>query len=171
MRQLDLQRAFPRPRARAENFENEPGAVEHLGVPGLFEIALLHRRERVIHDDDPGVVGLDDPGDLFDLAVAEKGRRPQAASVTMPLSTTSRSMARASPTASSRRAAACRSQGRRARRRRACLSQLGLDRRARVRSPCLQGLAGRVRVSRRRGSNQTFSPAGASSAPSNSWTG
>ena len=43
MRQLDLQPAFARARAPAEDLQDQPGAVEHLGVPGLLEIALLHR--------------------------------------------------------------------------------------------------------------------------------
>ena len=43
MGELDLQAPFPRPRPLAEDFEDEPGAVEHLGVPRRFEIALLHR--------------------------------------------------------------------------------------------------------------------------------
>ena len=34
MGELDLQAPFPRPRARAEDLEDQAGAVEHLGVPG-----------------------------------------------------------------------------------------------------------------------------------------
>ena len=49
MGQFDLQRALSRRGAAAEDFQNEPGAVEHLGVPGLLQIALLDRRERAIH--------------------------------------------------------------------------------------------------------------------------
>ena len=78
MRVLDLQRAFAGARAPAENFQDEPGAVEHLGVPGLFQIALLHRRERAIHHHDAGFVGFDEAGDLLDLALAEIGRRPDS---------------------------------------------------------------------------------------------
>ena len=44
MRQLNLQPAFPRLRAFAEDFEDERGAVQHLGVPRFLQIALLHRR-------------------------------------------------------------------------------------------------------------------------------
>ena len=43
MGELDLQAPFPRPRARAEDLENQSGAVEHLGVPRGLQIALLHR--------------------------------------------------------------------------------------------------------------------------------
>ena len=79
MRMLDLQRAFARARAPSEDLENEAGAVEHLGVPGLLQIALLHRRERAVHDDDAGFERFDDPGDLLDLAFAEIGRGPHRA--------------------------------------------------------------------------------------------
>ena len=79
VRVLDLERAFARARAPAEYFENETGAVEHLGVPGLFQIALLHRRERAVHHHDAGFEAFDEPGDLLDLALAEIGRRMQRA--------------------------------------------------------------------------------------------
>ena len=44
MRQLDLQPAFAGQRALAEDLQDQPGAVEHLAVPRLLEVALLHRR-------------------------------------------------------------------------------------------------------------------------------
>src|SRR5262245_23648040 len=47
---LDLQRAFLGVGAPAENLEDQPGAVEHLGVPGFLQIALLDRRERAVRD-------------------------------------------------------------------------------------------------------------------------
>ncbi|MEY9285660.1 hypothetical protein ABIA03_006852 [Bradyrhizobium yuanmingense] len=74
MRKLDLQRAFPGLGAAAEDFENEPGAVEDLGVPFLFEIALLDRRQCAIHHHELDLEGLDQPGDLLDLALADIGR-------------------------------------------------------------------------------------------------
>ena len=52
MRQLDLQPPFPGARAFAEDFQDQRGAVQHLGVPGLLQIALLHRRELGVDDDD-----------------------------------------------------------------------------------------------------------------------
>ena len=54
MRVLDLQRAFARARAAAEDFQDQPGAVDDLRVPGLFQIALLHRRDRAVHHHDGG---------------------------------------------------------------------------------------------------------------------
>ena len=74
MRELDLQRAFTRARAPAENLQDQAGAIDHLGAPGLFEVALLHRRERAIHHHDSGLVGFDQAGDLLDLALADEGR-------------------------------------------------------------------------------------------------
>ena len=53
MRQLDLQRAFPRLRALAEDLEDQAGAVDDLGLPGLLEIALLDRGQRVVDDTRP----------------------------------------------------------------------------------------------------------------------
>src|SRR5439155_11822218 len=73
MRVLDLQRTLAGVRAPAEDFENEPGAVEHLCAPSFFQIALLHRRERAIDDHDAGLGAFDQAGDLLDLALADEG--------------------------------------------------------------------------------------------------
>jgi hypothetical protein len=75
MRKLDLQRAFLGPRALAEDLEDQPRAVQHLGVQLFFEIALLHRRQRMVDDDHLSVPLFDDLGELRDLAAAEQGRR------------------------------------------------------------------------------------------------
>ena len=43
MREFDLKRALARLRPFAEDFEDQPGAIQHLGLPRGFKIALLHR--------------------------------------------------------------------------------------------------------------------------------
>src|SRR5262245_49671592 len=75
MRELDLQRALLRLGAAAKNLQDQAGAVEHLGVPGLFEVPLLDRRQRAIHHHELDVVSGDEADNLLDLALAEKGRR------------------------------------------------------------------------------------------------
>ena len=77
MRMFDLQRAFAGARAAAEDLQDQSGAVDDLGVPGLFQIALLHRRQRAIHHHDAGFDSFDEARDLLDLALAEIGRRLQ----------------------------------------------------------------------------------------------
>ena len=79
MREFDLQRTFLGLGAAAEDFQDQSGAVEHLGVPGLLEIALLDRRQRAIHHHEFDIVALDETEDLLDLALAEIGRRSDLA--------------------------------------------------------------------------------------------
>ena len=68
MSKLDLQAPFPRARPRAEDLENESGAVENLGAPRGLQIALLHRGERVIDDHELRTLGADQAFELGDLA-------------------------------------------------------------------------------------------------------
>ncbi len=77
MRKLDLEAPFARSRAASEDLEDEARAVEHLGVPGALEIALLDRRHGMIDDDELGARLLDQRLDLLDLAGAEQRRRPR----------------------------------------------------------------------------------------------
>ncbi len=72
---LDLQGALARLRAPSENLQDQAGAVDDLGAPGLFQVALLDRRHCAIHHHDADLVGLDQPGELFDLALADIGCR------------------------------------------------------------------------------------------------
>ena len=109
MRELDLQRALGGAGAAAEDLQDQAGAVDDLGLELALQIALLHRRQRAVHHDEIDLLGLDALGELGDLALAEIGRRADLAqTATSVESTTSRSMARARPTASSRRASGLR---------------------------------------------------------------
>src|SRR5205814_1920621 len=78
MGMLDLKCAFAGTRPPTEDFEDQAGAVEHLGVPGFLEIALLHRRHGAIHHHEVDCLALGDAGDFLDLAFAEIGRGPNA---------------------------------------------------------------------------------------------
>src|SRR5688572_16314524 len=74
MRVFDLERALFRSRAPPEYLQDQAGAIEHLGVPRLLEIALLHRRNRAIHDHNAGLAALNKTGDFVDLALADVSR-------------------------------------------------------------------------------------------------
>ena len=111
MREFDLQAAFPRLRALAEDFEDQRRAVEHLRAPRLFQIALLDGRKLRVDDDHFGLERRDLRGDLFDLAAADQCRGHWAARAARSLARRPRRpMAAVSPTASARRASASRSE-------------------------------------------------------------
>ena len=74
VRELDLENALPGARARAENFENQPGTIDDLAVPGAFEIALLDRGQRGIHADKVDPERLDGLGERLQAPGAQIGR-------------------------------------------------------------------------------------------------
>lgn len=75
MRKIDLQRAFLCGGAAAEDFENQARAVDDLAIPLLFEIALLHRGQRMIDDHQAGIGLVEKMADFFDLAGSEQRGR------------------------------------------------------------------------------------------------
>ena len=79
MGEFDLQRAFGGARAAAEDLQDQAGAVDHLGLELLLEIALLHRRERAIHHDEIDLVLCDARREFGGLALADIGRGTELA--------------------------------------------------------------------------------------------
>ena len=69
-RQLDLQSALMGAGPRAENLEDQARPVDDLGLPAPLEIALLHRAQRSINDDEPNVVFADQPAEFLNCAAA-----------------------------------------------------------------------------------------------------
>ena len=61
LRQFHLQAAFAGAGARGEDIEDELGAVDDLGIEGLFQVALLGGGQVVVEDDDVGGAGLARP--------------------------------------------------------------------------------------------------------------
>ncbi|MCY1302305.1 hypothetical protein D9M68_860730 [compost metagenome] len=72
MGEIDLQRAFFGGGAATENLQNEAGPVDDLGVPFLFEVALLHRRQGMVDDDEASIELNENVADFLDLAAAEQ---------------------------------------------------------------------------------------------------
>jgi hypothetical protein len=75
LRELDLQLAFVRARALREDVENQPRAIDDAALGEFFEIALLHRRERAVDQDQVRVERLPLQGELLGLAGADEVAR------------------------------------------------------------------------------------------------
>jgi hypothetical protein len=77
-RQLDLQAALMSVCAGAEDFEDQTGPIDDLRLPAFFEVALLHRAEGTIDDDDPDPVFADQFAEIFEGPAAQQAVRPWA---------------------------------------------------------------------------------------------
>lgn len=75
MRKIDLQRAFLGGGAAAEDLKDQTRAVDDLAIPVFFEIALLHRGQRMIDDHKAGIGLVEKMADFFDLAGSEQRGR------------------------------------------------------------------------------------------------
>src|SRR5690606_7785428 len=74
VRQIHLQRAFSGARATTEDLQNNASSIEDLGVQTFFQIALLHRRQRMIDEDQLDFVLRHQFRNLLKLASADQGR-------------------------------------------------------------------------------------------------
>jgi hypothetical protein len=79
MRQFDLQASFCCRCPFAEDFEDQPGAVDDLALQPVFEIALLDRRQCAIDDDEIGFVQFAIGLNALDLPFTEQRVRPYSA--------------------------------------------------------------------------------------------
>jgi hypothetical protein len=75
--EFDLEAAFARTGAFAKNLQNEGGAIKYFCVPGLLEIALLHRCQRGIDNDHVGRERASLRGNLVHLAFADERGWPR----------------------------------------------------------------------------------------------
>ena len=75
LRQLDLKLALAGARALREDVQNERGAVEHLAVEGLLQVAALGRGKLVVEDDRVYIGAVAVRGKLVRLAFADVGSR------------------------------------------------------------------------------------------------
>ena len=72
MCELDLQPAFGSRRTLAEYLEDQSGPVDDLAGELFFQIALLDRAQRAVHDDKLGLVLLAGDADIVDLPRPEQ---------------------------------------------------------------------------------------------------
>ncbi len=74
---LHLQHALAGARPVGEDFQDQPGPVEKLDLPRLFQVALLHRRHRPVDQDKVGPGSLQHCAQLVHLAGAEQVSGPR----------------------------------------------------------------------------------------------
>ena len=73
VREFDLESPFCACGALAEDFEDEPGAVDDLRLCFGFEIALLDRRQGTVDNQQFGIMRAQPRRNRLDLAAAEQG--------------------------------------------------------------------------------------------------
>src|SRR5262249_37473560 len=72
LRQLDLELALEAAGALREDVEDQAAAIEHAPPGQLLEIALLARRQGMVHQDQVGACGGGGRADLLGLAAADE---------------------------------------------------------------------------------------------------
>ena len=110
--EFDLEPALTGAGPCREDFEDQCSAVDDLAVPRAFEIALLDRGERPIHDDQSEFMRRHDVRHRLHAPRTEEGGRPRLLHGHDIGLTTSRSMAWARLTASARRLSGSRARSR-----------------------------------------------------------
>jgi hypothetical protein len=63
---------------RAEDFEDQTGAVNDLRLPTPFEITLLHRAQHAVDDNQTELVFADQLGEVFKGPAPEEATRPRS---------------------------------------------------------------------------------------------
>src|ERR1700722_7372523 len=61
--------------ARAKDFQDQAGAIDDLGLPAPLQVALLHRRQRAVDDDQADLLLGDRLAQRIDAALAEQRSR------------------------------------------------------------------------------------------------
>ena len=74
-----MQLAFVAARALGEDVEDQLAAVDDADFEGVFQIALLRRRQILINNDQVGVMLLQPGANIIDLTAANQSRRRDAA--------------------------------------------------------------------------------------------
>ena len=75
LRELDLQLAFFRAGALGENIQDQRGAIEHLALEDLFQVARLRRRKFIVEDDRIDFIAPAMLGEFVRLAGADVSAR------------------------------------------------------------------------------------------------
>src|SRR5215831_15655884 len=75
LRQLDLQLAFPRPRALRKNIQNQRSPIQYLAIENSLQVTALRRRKFIIEDHRVNVRPPAMLRELIRLSFANEGRR------------------------------------------------------------------------------------------------